>query len=154
MIKLVCEIWGWLVCFTPRRLYPVGISSLYPSDRRLTGHNEPAWATFRRGFPGTVCWFSRVAARWPVQTTQLPVRGLRADRTDSCTVLLIVNGGSRDERSNYTLGALPKGRNRQVPMTFWRREKYLLPLQIFDNFSSFFVPGKRSRYTNTLSRLP
>jgi hypothetical protein len=38
----------------------------------------------------------------------VPVRGLSADRTNSCTVLLIVKGGSRDERYNYTLGSLPK----------------------------------------------
>jgi hypothetical protein len=60
---------------------------------------------------------SRVAARWTVQTTKLPVRGLNADRTNNYIVLLIVNGGSRDERSNYTLGALPKEKNRNTHHT-------------------------------------
>jgi hypothetical protein len=75
------------------------------------GPNELALATCRRGFPGTAYRISRVAARWPVQTAKLPVRGLSADRTNSCIVLLILNGGSRDERSDYTLGVLPKERN-------------------------------------------
>jgi hypothetical protein len=57
------------------------------------------------------CQFSRVAAGWPVQTKKLPVHGLSADRKNSCIVLLILNESSRHERSNYTLGALPNGRN-------------------------------------------
>jgi hypothetical protein len=65
---------------------------------------QPPLTTCRRGFPGTACRLSRAVARWPVQTAKLSVRSLSADRTDSYTVLLIVNGGSRDERSDYTLG--------------------------------------------------
>jgi hypothetical protein len=41
----------------------------------------------------------------------LQVRGLSGDRKNRCIVLLTLNVGSRDERSNFTLGVLPKRKN-------------------------------------------
>lgn len=35
VIKHLREILSWIVCFTPRPLYPVGMRPLYPLDRRL-----------------------------------------------------------------------------------------------------------------------
>jgi hypothetical protein len=156
-----------LVILLIKQLSPLSISLPNPANDGTVYGKHQRKEDFTRWYrtPWTVGWAGLKSQRWKFageivwelhaefhvlqsvgpSKRQMFDRGLSEDRTNSCKVLLIVNGSSGDERSNYTLCFTQWTKHsgyRQVTdwmdiwanLSFRRRENYPMPLLTLNYF--------------------